>query len=133
MNNHLYTISLGESKAKSYRYSKALSESVKLLLRPVTLSLCISLGAERRLEFNRYLLLRLLAVLRQYTQCAWSAFRYHCRFARPTCNDFIIRHQAIHWTHNAIICYSYFSDIQRIKWVADKVLSRQITVHKLHI
>jgi len=79
-----YILTFGEIRAKSYRYSKALAFNVLLLMfRPVTLQLCLTFGADRRLEFNRYSLLRLLAILNQCIHCAWLAFRYHFRICTP--------------------------------------------------
>ena len=105
-------LTFGEIRAKEFRHRKALKDNLlKLLLRPVTLQLCLTFGADRRLEFNRYSLLRLLVILNQCIHCAWFTFRHHFRICTP----------------HSIRLYDYalpslFTD--DVKGVADNVLSR---------
>lgn len=111
LDNYRDILPFGESRAKSYRYSKAPQN--RSLFRPVTLSLCLPFGAERRLESNRYSLLRLLDILNQCIHCAWLAFRYHFRICTPhslRIYDYVLP--------------SWFTD--NVKGVADNVLSRPI-------
>ena len=122
-------LTFGEIRAKEFRHRKALKDNLlKLLLRPETLLLCLTFGADRRIELNRYLLLRFLVVLRQYTHCTWSTFRHHSRFVRPTCNGFIYPAPSELKTHKAITCHSVLHRLTAdLKWVADNVLSRHFT------
>ena len=123
-----YILPFGESRAKEFRHSKALKDNLlKLLLRPATLLLCLPFGAERRIELNRYSLLRFLVVLNQCIHCTWSTFRHQSRFVRPTCNGFIYPTPSELKTHKVITCYSVLHRLTaELKWVDNNVCSRPL-------